>query len=116
VPQKINSGVELRRDFKISVVTTSVEIPYRFLDVDRSFSACFPMMLLHHQIEEDIKEVREEDMDEEEDEDMVEVEEYHPLVLIVEKWSTFEDFVPNHALSMGILIVPSMPLNIFQIY
>jgi hypothetical protein len=68
------------------------------------------------QIEEDIKEVREEDMDEEEDEDMVEVEEYHPLFLIVKKWATFEDFVPNRMLSMGIVIVSSMPLNIFQIY
>jgi hypothetical protein len=48
------------------------------------------------QIEVDTKEVQEEDMDEEDDEYMVEVEEDHPLVLIVDKWVMFHDFVPNH--------------------
>jgi hypothetical protein len=48
------------------------------------------------QIEVDTKEVQEEDMDEEDDEYMVEVEEDHPLVLIVDIWVMFHDFVPNH--------------------
>jgi hypothetical protein len=33
--------------FKMSTATTSVEIPYRFPDVDGSFSTCLTMMLMH---------------------------------------------------------------------
>jgi hypothetical protein len=52
-------------------------------------------------IEENTKEVQEEDMDEEEDEDIVVVEEHYLFSLIVEKWATSHDFVPNHAHFVG---------------
>jgi hypothetical protein len=65
-------------------------------------------------IEEDIKEVREEDMDEEEEEDMVVVEEDHLFSLIVEKWATCHDSVPNMH-SVGTVTVQSMSQKISQI-
>jgi hypothetical protein len=56
----------------------------------------------------------EEDLDKEEEEDMVVVEEDHLSTLIVEKWATCHDFVPNCTLSMGTATVHSMSLKIAQ--
>jgi hypothetical protein len=44
-------------------------------------------------------------MDEDKEEDMVVVEEDHLFYLIVAKWATCCNFVPNHTLSVGTTIV-----------
>jgi hypothetical protein len=53
-------------------------------------------------------------MDEEEEEHTVVVEEDCMSSLIVVKWATCRDFVPNCVLSMGIATVQSISRNISQ--
>jgi hypothetical protein len=47
-------------------------------------------------------------MDKVEDEDMTEVEEDHPLVLMMERWATFRDFVENCVLFVGTTAIQSI--------